>query len=167
MAVIVYSNYFITDNDAVLFRLGILCNFFTVLFFASPLSTLVSMTWLYLLSSKYSKFSLTVYLLFFQAEVFKTKSTESMSFPLSLLSLFVTSLWVTYSYLVDDLYIKVSAPCCTSSYLCFVLDSKSTGIAVGTSSINALCNLLEQETKIDYTRIACFTMNTNCNVLCV
>ena len=42
MAVIIYSNYFITDNDAALFRLGLLCNFFTVLFFASPLSTMVS-----------------------------------------------------------------------------------------------------------------------------
>ncbi|XP_065909210.1 sugar transporter SWEET1-like [Dysidea avara] len=81
MAVIVYSNYFINDNDAVLFRLGLLCNFFTVLFFASPLSTM--------------------------AEVFKTKSTESMSFPLSILSLFVTFLWVIYSYLVDDVFIKI------------------------------------------------------------
>jgi len=42
--------------------------------------------------------------------VFKTKSTESMSFPLSVLSLFVTLLWVIYSYLVDDLFIKVSIP---------------------------------------------------------
>ena len=101
MAVIVYSNYFINDNDAVLFRLGLLCNFFTVLFFASPLSTMVSCVLTLLV------FTISI---IFKAEVFKTKSTESMSFPLSILSLFVTFLWVIYSYLVDDVFIKVSVP---------------------------------------------------------
>ena len=43
-----------------------------------------------------------------KAEVFRTKTTESMSFPLSLLSLIVTALWVFYSYLVQDIFIKVN-----------------------------------------------------------
>ena len=41
VSVIVYCYYFASDNDTALFRLGLLSNFFTVMFFASPLSTMV------------------------------------------------------------------------------------------------------------------------------
>ena len=40
-AVIVYSYYFVSNHDTALFHLGLLSNFFTVMFFASPLSTMV------------------------------------------------------------------------------------------------------------------------------
>ena len=40
-AVIVYCYYLVSDNNTALFHLGLLCNFFTVMFFASPLSTMV------------------------------------------------------------------------------------------------------------------------------
>jgi len=82
-----------------------------------------------------------------------------MSFPLSLLSLFVTLLWVIYSYLVDDLFIKVSIPLCDVVNFFLKTDSKLFGIAVGTSSANAVCSVLEQEEKIDNFRITCCTMN--------
>ena len=98
-AVIVYCYYFASDNNTALFRLGLLCNFFTVMFFASPLSTMVHNCIIL-----YIRIVIFVIL---KAEVFRTKTTESMSFPLSLLSLIVTALWVYYSYLVQDIFIKV------------------------------------------------------------
>ena len=39
--VILYCCYIASDHDTALFHLGVLSNFFTVMFFASPLSTLV------------------------------------------------------------------------------------------------------------------------------
>lgn len=98
--VIVYCYYFVPDHDTALFRLGMLANFFTVMFFASPLSTMVCKC-----NILYKNYLFFVIL---KAEVFKTKTTESMSFPLSVLSLIVTALWVCYSYLVQDIFIKVN-----------------------------------------------------------
>ena len=95
--VIVYCYYVTSDHDTALFHLGLLSNFFTVMFFASPLSTMVH------------NFVHKIFVIsnFLKAEVFRTKTTESMSFSLSLLSLIVTALWVYYSYLVQDVFIKV------------------------------------------------------------
>jgi solute carrier family 50 protein (sugar transporter) len=59
--------------------LGIACNVLTVIFFASPLATM--------------------------SQVIKKKTTESMSFPLSLMSAIVTLSWTLYGYLVGDYFV--------------------------------------------------------------
>lgn len=48
----------------------------------------------------------------FQSEVLRTKSTECMAFPLSMANFLVAIEWFTYGYLMRDLYIQVSDPCC-------------------------------------------------------
>ncbi|XP_064406127.1 sugar transporter SWEET1-like [Halichondria panicea] len=63
-----------------LIHLGIIANFFSICFFGSPLSTM--------------------------AVVVRTKSTESMSLPFSVLSSLVTSLWTLYGVAISDVYVQ-------------------------------------------------------------
>lgn len=43
-----------------------------------------------------------------QAEVIRNKSTETMSFPLTLMSILTTSSWSAYGVLIHDIYVQVS-----------------------------------------------------------
>ncbi len=44
-SLVIYYNYFVSDYHTIVTQLGIICNFFTICFFASPLSTLVRYGW--------------------------------------------------------------------------------------------------------------------------
>ena len=44
-----------------------------------------------------------------QALVIRTKSTESMSLPFSLMSTMATSLWTLYGIIIADFYVQVRA----------------------------------------------------------
>ena len=46
-----------------------------------------------------------------QVEVVRNKSTETMSFPLTVMSLLTTASWATYGTLIHDIYVKVSVLC--------------------------------------------------------
>ena len=43
-----------------------------------------------------------------QVEVVRNKSTETMSFPLTVMSLLTTASWSTYGTLIHDIYAQVS-----------------------------------------------------------
>lgn len=78
--VILYYTKFVSDQTSRTTQLGVACNIGSILFFASPLSTM--------------------------AEVIQSKSTDSMSFPLSVMSVLTTASWVLYGLLVSDFFIQ-------------------------------------------------------------
>jgi solute carrier family 50 protein (sugar transporter) len=77
-----YIKYaFSMSEESALFQLGIICNIITVAMFGSPLTTV--------------------------ALVIQTKSTKSMSLPLSAGMALVGGAWLVYGILVGDLFIEV------------------------------------------------------------
>jgi uncharacterized protein with PQ loop repeat len=95
-----YFSLFASDQGSSITQLGLVCNFFTICFFASPLSTMVSLVQPGLL---YACIRTP-----FQADIIKSQSTASMSFPLSIMSFLTTLSWTGYGYLIGDIYVLVS-----------------------------------------------------------
>jgi solute carrier family 50 protein (sugar transporter) len=79
LVILGYFFYIETDNLRGINALGIFCNVVAVAFFASPLATM--------------------------REVVQTKSTETMSLPLSVMAAITTFLWTSYGFLKKDVYI--------------------------------------------------------------
>jgi solute carrier family 50 protein (sugar transporter) len=79
LSISLYYTCLVSDHERVINQMGVFCNIFTIIFFASPL---ISM-----------------------AEVVRSKSTETMSFPLTVMSVSTTLSWVLYGILVADVYI--------------------------------------------------------------
>lgn len=73
--------YFMCVEYGALVKLGLVCNFFTVCFFASPLATM--------------------------AEVVRSRCTDTMSLPLSVMSLLTTVSWLLYGILISNLFVQV------------------------------------------------------------
>lgn len=71
-----------TDYTSVSLVLGILCCVVTILFISAPLSLLV--------------------------HVIRVKSTESLPFPLIIMSFFVSLLWLIYGILITDIFIQIT-----------------------------------------------------------
>uniref|UniRef100_A0A915PAV7 Sugar transporter SWEET n=1 Tax=Setaria digitata TaxID=48799 RepID=A0A915PAV7_9BILA len=76
-----YINYYGLPLEIIRSQLGLCCVIFNVLTVAAPLETL--------------------------REVFRTRCTETMPLPLCCLTLLVTTEWLLYGILIDDIYIKV------------------------------------------------------------
>ncbi|XP_038068482.1 sugar transporter SWEET1-like [Patiria miniata] len=76
-----YFSMYIVTIDVILNQLGLVCCTVTVLMYVSPLSEI--------------------------ATVFRTKSTSGISLPLTITTLFASSLWVLYGVCVSDLYIQI------------------------------------------------------------
>ncbi|XP_065060187.1 sugar transporter SWEET1-like [Rhopilema esculentum] len=74
---IAYKSQYCNQKD----NLGVTCNIVTILMFASPLSTL--------------------------GKVIRTKSTSSISFPLSFMVVLVSVSWLSYGLLLGDIYVQI------------------------------------------------------------
>ncbi|XP_062516392.1 sugar transporter SWEET1-like [Corticium candelabrum] len=74
-----------SSEEWALFHLGVICNIVTVVMFGSPLASM--------------------------AMVVRTKSTKSMSFPISTAMVLVGGIWLVYGVLVGDLFIEVPNFC--------------------------------------------------------
>ena len=61
--------------------------------------------------AKLPPLSLSLSLTHTQVEVVRNKSTEMMSFPLTVMSLLTTASWATYGTLIHDIYVQVSMLC--------------------------------------------------------
>ncbi|XP_031569087.1 sugar transporter SWEET1-like [Actinia tenebrosa] len=81
LIVYLYMMHFITENKSRTYQMGKLCTVVTITMMASPLATM--------------------------AKVFRTKSTESMQFPFSLMITIVSFIWVCYGFAVDDSNIQL------------------------------------------------------------
>ncbi|CAI7992076.1 Sugar transporter SWEET1 [Geodia barretti] len=79
LSISTYYTYLVSDHERVMNQMGVVCNIFTIIFFASPLINM--------------------------AEVVRSKSTETMSFPLTVMSVSTTLSWVLYGLLVADVYV--------------------------------------------------------------
>ncbi|XP_014252877.1 sugar transporter SWEET1 isoform X1 [Cimex lectularius] len=69
----------IEDKEILKLRFGMICCAVTLSFFAAPLANL--------------------------AQVIKTKSSETLPFPVILMTMIVTLLWTSYGYLINDTFI--------------------------------------------------------------
>ncbi|VDK67851.1 unnamed protein product [Litomosoides sigmodontis] len=76
-----YIHYYGLPAETIRLHLGMCCVIFNVLTVAAPLEAL--------------------------REVFRTRCTETMPLPLCCLTLLVTTEWLLYGILIDDVYIKV------------------------------------------------------------
>lgn len=77
----IFTNY--NDNyTLVSFVLGIMCCVVTLMFISAPLSLLV--------------------------HVIRVKSTESLPFPLIIMSFFVSLLWLIYGIIITDIFIQIT-----------------------------------------------------------
>ena len=77
-----YLKLYIPTEEESLDKMGMTCVVITVIMFGSPLVAL--------------------------ANIFRSKSTESLSFPLSVMTVVNSSLWTSYGYLINDVYVIVS-----------------------------------------------------------
>ena len=133
--VVCYFTVFVFESSKATTQLGLVCNFFTIIFFAAPLATMVTtlathetrtppLIWIHYawpqlhaqnnvlplprLSLSIS-LSLSLSPPYTQVEVVRNKSTETMSFPLTVMSLLTTASWATYGTLIHDhIYVQVS-----------------------------------------------------------
>lgn len=90
--------FLIVEGRVRLSHLGLIANFFTICFFASPLSTMVS---------KYHIPHCSHIPHPSQVTVIRSQNTESMSLLFSILSSLVTSLWTLYGLAISDVYVQV------------------------------------------------------------
>mgnify|MGYP002804036410 CR=1 FL=1 len=74
-----YLKLYIPTEEESLDKMGMTCVIITVIMFGSPLVAL--------------------------ANIFRSKSTESLSFPLSVMTVVNSSLWMSYGYLINDIYV--------------------------------------------------------------
>ncbi|CAB3979584.1 Sugar transporter SWEET1 [Paramuricea clavata] len=74
-----YFKLYIPTEEESLSTMGMTCVIITVIMFGSPLVAL--------------------------ANIFRTKTTESLSFPLCVMTVVNSSLWMTYGYLINDVYV--------------------------------------------------------------
>nr|XP_006811657.1 PREDICTED: sugar transporter SWEET1-like [Saccoglossus kowalevskii] len=77
----VYFKYYDLAPDVLIKQLGLAASSVTIAMYASPLAQL--------------------------REVINSKSTRSMSFPLSVATFIAASLWTLYGFLLDDLYVMI------------------------------------------------------------
>lgn len=80
-SILAYFNLYITDEQESIKKMGLACCVITVLMFASPLASV--------------------------AKIYQTQSTETLSFPLSLMTVVNSSLWCAYGYVVRDIFVVV------------------------------------------------------------
>ncbi|CAM9934526.1 unnamed protein product [Lampetra fluviatilis] len=80
-AVLLYVKYLAEDEDAARPHLGMVCTLWTVVNYGSPLATL--------------------------AEVVRSRSTESLAFPLCAANLVVGTEWFIYGLMLQDMFIQV------------------------------------------------------------
>lgn len=80
-AVLLYVKYLAEDEDAARPPLGMVCTLWTVVNYGSPLATL--------------------------AEVVRSRSTESLAFPLCAANLVVGTEWFIYGLMLQDMFIQV------------------------------------------------------------
>ena len=133
--VVCYFTVFVFESSKATAQLGLVCNFFTIIF-AAPLATMVTTLATHetrippLISTlcmapavykeKYTRLSLPSVSLSLpshthtQVEVVRNKSTETMSFPLTVMSLLTTASWTTYGTLIHDIYVQVSVTVCVA-----------------------------------------------------
>ena len=131
LSIIGYYCIFASDHTTIVRQMGMFCNFFTILFFASPLASMVSeqggregtacckgekkrddLLMLRFTGSVGNLVAVGFHMLLPvppQAEVVRTKSTETMSFPLSVMSVCTAGSWVIYGVLISDAYVIVSS----------------------------------------------------------
>ena len=131
LSIIGYYCIFASDHTTIVRQMGMFCNFFTILFFASPLASMVSeqggregtacckgekkqddLLMLRFTGSVGNLVAVGFHVLLPvppQAEVVRTKSTETMSFPLSVMSVCTAGSWVIYGVLISDAYVIVSS----------------------------------------------------------
>lgn len=76
-----YIQYYTTDKDTAVFHLGMICASSSVVAYGSPLTEL--------------------------REVFRTKSTACLAFPLCLGNFVVSGEWLLYGIIKKDLFVKV------------------------------------------------------------
>lgn len=76
-----YTTYIEEKHEIAVFRMGVLCCTTTVIFIAAPLATLM--------------------------HVIKTKSTESLPFPMILSSCFVSLQWWLYGIILNDIFVQL------------------------------------------------------------
>ena len=110
-SIVLYYGCWASDHVTVVRHLGVISNFFSIMFFASPLLSMVCHTH----TNTHIHHTHTLYThththTHTQAEVVRSKSTEAMSFPLTFMSVCTTLSWVMYGFLVADFYIIVSEP---------------------------------------------------------
>ncbi|XP_033115688.1 sugar transporter SWEET1-like [Anneissia japonica] len=79
--VLLYIKFFVSDHASAVSRLGLICSTTSVVTYGSPLASV--------------------------RQVIKTKSTESMAFPLCLANFLVAIQWLYYGHLVMDIYLQV------------------------------------------------------------
>ncbi|XP_014668733.1 PREDICTED: sugar transporter SWEET1-like [Priapulus caudatus] len=84
-----YTKYIVSDFYTALYQLGLACCTAGLIFCASPLEKM--------------------------SHVIRTRSTDSMSFPLSFVTFLVSLEWWLYGYLVHDYFIQV--PNCIGTFL--------------------------------------------------
>ena len=126
VSIIGYYCIFASHHTTIVRQMGMFCNFFTILFFASPLASMVSeqgdrgkaqkkrdgLLMLRFTGSVGNLMAVEFDVLLSvtpQAEVVRTKSTETMSFPLSVMSVCTAGSWVIYGVLIKDTYVIVSS----------------------------------------------------------
>ncbi|XP_044733127.1 sugar transporter SWEET1 [Chrysoperla carnea] len=76
-----YTTFIEEKHEIAVFRMGVLCCTTTVIFIAAPLATLM--------------------------HVIKTKSTESLPFPMILSSCFVSLQWWLYGIILNDIFVQL------------------------------------------------------------
>ncbi|XP_028411386.1 sugar transporter SWEET1-like [Dendronephthya gigantea] len=74
-----YFKLYIPTEDESLQSMGMTCVIITVIMFGSPLVAL--------------------------ANIFRSRSTESLSFPLCVMTVVNSSLWMSYGYLINDIFV--------------------------------------------------------------
>ncbi|XP_071946929.1 sugar transporter SWEET1-like [Antedon mediterranea] len=79
--VLIYIKFMVRDHFSAVNRLGLICCTTSVITYGSPLASI--------------------------KEVIRTKSTESMAFPLCLANFLVAVQWLYYGHLVMDIYLQV------------------------------------------------------------
>ena len=130
--VVCYFTVFVFESSKATTQLGLVCNFFTIIFFAAPLATMVTTLATHetrtppLISTLVLCMTPAIKLMYKatsplpprslfplppQVEVVRNKSTETMSFPLTVMSLLTTASWATYGTLIHDIYVQVSVLC--------------------------------------------------------
>jgi len=137
LVIIVYT--FIEDPELIEFRYGILTTVLMLLLVASPFAQLVSEE-IFLIHQICRADSLLLIVSGLQGEVIKTKSTETLPFPIILSGTVVCFLWFLHGVIIENPFVQVCIRhCLQKRIMCYLL---ITNIFIWCSSrtwLHSLC----------------------------